>query len=104
MLNKLNTSLRLLVVGLLIYPLPIAVANHVPTQAPYDTNASNDVNAGTFTIGILGSDGFEDSPPENYTIFFSQSSGVTETNSFCVTTSLDILQTLGSITHLVSTI
>ena len=52
-----------------------------------DTNASNDVNAGTFTIGILGSDGFEDSPPESYTIFFSQSSGVTETNSFCVTTS-----------------
>ena len=63
------------------------MANHVPTQAPYGTNASNDVNAGTFTIGILGSDGFEDSPPESYTIFFSQSSGVTETNSFCVTTS-----------------
>ena len=87
MLNKLNTLLRLLVVGLLIYPLPIAIADHVPTQAPYGTNASNDVNAGTFTIGILGSDGFEDSPPESYTIFFSQSSGVTETNSFCVTTS-----------------
>ena len=87
MLNKLNTSLRLLVVGLLIYPLPIAMADHVPTQAPYDTNASNDVNAGTFTIGILSSDGFEDSPPESYTIFFSQSNGVTETNSFCVTTS-----------------
>ena len=86
-INKLNTFLRLLVVGLLIYPLPIAMANHVPTQAPYGTNASNDVNAGTFTIGILGSDGFEDSPPESYTIFFSQSSGVTETNSFCVTTS-----------------
>jgi len=63
------------------------MADHVPTQAPYGTNASNDVNAGTFTIGILGSDGYEDSPPENYTIFFSQSSGITETNSFCVTTS-----------------
>jgi len=63
------------------------MANHVPTQAPYGQNASNDVNAGTFTIGILGSDGFEDSPPESYTIFFSQSNGVTETNSFCVTTS-----------------
>jgi len=87
MLKRLNTALRLLVVGLLIYPLPIAMANHVPTQAPYGTNASNDVNAGTFTIGILGSDGFEDSPPESYTIFFSQSSGITETNSFCVTTS-----------------
>ena len=63
------------------------MADHVPTQAPYGTNASNDANAGTFTIGILGSDGYEDSPPENYTIFFSQSSGITETNSFCVTTS-----------------
>jgi len=67
--------------------MPIAMADHVPTQAPYGTNASDDANAGTFTIGILGSDGFEDSPPESYTIFFSQSSGVTETNSFCVTTS-----------------
>ena len=72
---------------MLIYPLPIAMADHVPTQAPYSTNASDDANAGTFTIGILGSDGFEDSPPESYTIFFSQSNGVTETNSFCVTTS-----------------
>jgi len=63
------------------------MADHVPTQEPYGTNASNDPNAGTFTIGILSSDGFEDSPPENYTIFFSQSSGITETNSFCVTTS-----------------
>ena len=87
MLQKFNTLVRLLIVGLLIYPLPIAMADHVPTQAPYGTNASNDVNAGTFTIGILSSDGFEDSPPESYTIFFSQSSGVTETNSFCVTTS-----------------
>ena len=34
-INKLNTFLRLLVVGLLIYPLPIAMADHVPTQAPY---------------------------------------------------------------------
>ena len=75
MLRKFNTLARLLIVGLLIYPLPIAMADHVPTQAPYGTNASDDANAGTFTIGILGSDGYEDSPPENYTIFFSQSSG-----------------------------
>ena len=75
MFKKINTTLRLLVVGLLIYPFPIAMADHVPTQEPYGTNASNDANAGTFTIGILSSDGFEDSPPENYTIFFSQSSG-----------------------------
>ena len=66
MLKSLNTALRLLVVGLLIYPLPLAMADHVPTQAPYGTNASDDANAGTFTIGILGSDGFEDSPPESY--------------------------------------
>jgi hypothetical protein len=83
----INSLLRIGLVLFLIYPLPIAIANHVATQAPYDTNASNDGNAGTFTIGILGSDGFEDSPPESYTIFFSTSSGITETNSFCVTTS-----------------
>ena len=87
MFKKINTTLRLLVVGLLIYPFPIAMAYHTETQAPYGTNASNDVNAGTFTIGILGSDGYEDLPPDSYTIFFSTSSGVTETNSFCVTTS-----------------
>ena len=78
--------LRKFLAVLLLIPLPV-LAYHVPTQAPYDTNASNDSTAGTFTIGILGSDGAEDSPPENYTIFFSLSSGITETNSFCVTTS-----------------
>ena len=67
--------------------MPIASAYHVDTQTPYGTNASNDPNAGTFTIGILGSDGAEDLPPDSYTIFFSRSSGITETNSFCVTTS-----------------
>jgi len=73
-------------VCLIAVPIP-AFAYHTPTQAPYGVNASNDSTAGTFTIGILGSDGAEDSPPENYTIFFSLSSGITETNSFCVTTS-----------------
>jgi len=87
LLTKLNTLLRLLAVGLLIYPFPTAMAYHVETQAPYGVNASNDPNAGTFTIGILGSDGYEDLPPDSYTIFFSTSSGITETNSFCVTTS-----------------
>ena len=71
---------------LIAVPIP-AFAYHTPTQAPYGVNASDDSTAGTFTIGILGSDGAEDSPPENYTIFFSLSSGITETNSFCVTTS-----------------
>ena len=78
--------LRLCLALFLLIPMPV-LADHVPTQPAYGVDASNDVNAGTFTIGILGSDGFEDSPPENYTIFFSLSSGVTETNSFCVTTS-----------------
>jgi len=67
--------------------MPIAMADHVPTQPAYGQDLTTDNNAGTITIGILGSDGFEDSPPENYTIFFSGSSGITETNSFCVTTS-----------------
>jgi hypothetical protein len=87
MLKKINTALRLLVVGLLIYPMPIAVAYHVDTQAPYGTNATAMTATGELVIGILGSDGAEDLPPDSYTIFFSTSSGVTETNSFCVTTS-----------------
>ena len=75
MLSKINTFLRLLVVGLLIYPMPV-LADHVPTQPAYGQNLTTDNNAGTITIGILSSDGFEDSPPENYTIFFSGSSGL----------------------------
>ena len=35
MLNKLNTSLRLLVVGLLIYPLPIAIAQEVTVNEDF---------------------------------------------------------------------
>ena len=78
--------LRILLAIFLLIPLPV-LAYHVDTQAPYGTNASSNQADGTFTIGILGSDGAEDSPPENYTIFFSLSNGVDETNSFCVTTS-----------------
>ena len=78
--------LRILLALFLLIPLPV-FADHVPTQPAYGQNLTTDNAAGTITIGILGSDGFEDSPPENYTIFFSTSSGVTETNSFCVTTS-----------------
>ncbi len=78
--------LRILLAIFLLIPLPV-LADHVPTQPAYGQNLTTDNNAGTITIGILGSDGWEDSPPENYTIFFSNSSGITETNSFCVTTS-----------------
>ena len=78
--------LRILLALFLLIPLPV-FADHVPTQPAYGQNLTTDNAAGTITIGILGSDGFESSPPENYTIFFSNSSGITETNSFCVTTS-----------------
>jgi len=78
--------LRKFLAVLLLIPLPV-LADHVPTQPAYGQDLTTDNNAGTITIGILSSDGFEDSPPENYTIFFSGSSGITETNSFCVTTS-----------------
>lgn len=86
MLHKFNTLVRLCIVAFLIIPFPV-LADHVPTQPAYGQDLTTDNNAGTITIGILGSDGWEDSPPENYTIFFSGSSGITETNSFCVTTS-----------------
>ena len=86
-ITKFNTLCRLIIVGLLIYPMPI-YAYHVATQAPYGTNSSYDNTTGEVTIGILGSDGAEDSPPENYTIFFSNTTSTpNETNSFCVTTS-----------------
>ncbi len=78
--------LRLLLALFLLIPMPV-LADHVPTQPVYGQDLTTDNTAGTITIGILSSDGFEDSPPENYTIFFSGSSGITETNSFCVTTS-----------------
>ena len=78
--------LRILLALFLLIPLPV-LADHVPTQPAYGQDLTTDNVAGTITIGILGSDGWEDSPPENYTIFFSGSSGITETNSFCVTTS-----------------
>ena len=65
----------------------MAMAYHVDTQAPYGTNATAMTSTGELKFGILGSDGAEDLPPDSYTIFFSTSSGVTETNSFCVTTS-----------------
>jgi hypothetical protein len=74
-ISKINTFLRLLVVGLLLYPLPIAVADHVPTQAPYDISiacdADGDTTKGDITVTWQESDGFEDSPPERYAIAFS---------------------------------
>ena len=84
-ITKFNTLCRLIIVGLLIYPLPI-YADHVPTQPPYDQSLSLDSTTGDVTVGIYTSDGFEDSPPEKYTIFFALDSDV-GTSSYCVSTS-----------------
>ena len=38
-ITKFNTICRLLLVGILVYPIPI-YADHVPTQPPYDQSLS----------------------------------------------------------------
>ncbi len=85
MLHKFNTLVRLCIVAFLVIPFPV-LADHVPTQPPYNQSIAIDTTTGDITIGIYTSDGFEDSPPEKYTIFFDIDNDVT-TNSFCVSTS-----------------
>ena len=47
-----------------------------------------DTSTGDLTVGIYSSDGFEDSPPEKYTIFFTISDSEIDTStSFCISTS-----------------
>ena len=47
-----------------------------------------DTTTGDLTVGIYSSDGFEDSPPEKYTIFFTISDSEIDTStSFCISTS-----------------
>jgi len=71
----------------LITPFPV-FADHVPTQPPYNQSLSLDSTNGDLTVGIYSSDGFEDSPPEKYTIFFTISDSAIDTStSFCVSTS-----------------
>ena len=82
-ITKFNTLCRLIIVGLLIYPLPI-YADHVPTQPPYDQSLSLDSTTGDVTVGIYTSDGFEDSPPEKYTIFFALDSDVRHKQLLCI--------------------
>ena len=53
----------------LMIPIPVW-ADYVPTQEPYGYNESINTETGALTLSILSSDGFEDSPPEKYTIFF----------------------------------
>ena len=88
-ITKFNTLCRLIIIGLLIYPMPI-YADHVPTQAPYGLNEEIkypvDVDS-YLLISILSSDGFEDSPPEKYTIFFNVDDSTIDTSDFCVSTS-----------------
>ena len=69
----------------LLVPTPLW-ADHVPTQEPYGYNESINTETGALTLSILSSDGFEDSPPEKYTIFFAMATGV-DTASFCISTS-----------------
>ena len=77
--------LRILLAIFLLIPLPV-LADHVPTQEPYGYNETINTETGDLTISLLGSDGFEDSPPEKYTIFFAMATGV-DASSYCVSTS-----------------
>lgn len=63
-------------------------ADHVPTQPPYDQSLALDSSTGDLTVGIYSSDGFEDSPPEKYTIWFTISDSAIDTSTaFCISTS-----------------
>jgi hypothetical protein len=72
-LNKINTFFRLLIVGLLIYPMPIANAYHVPTQAPSNLTLTVDYENGTVKADWDASDQMEDYPAERYAIGFGLS-------------------------------
>src|SRR6056300_1435117 len=65
---------RLCLAFFLLIPTP-ALADHVPTQTPYDISiacdADGDTTKGDITVTWQESDGFEDSPPERYAIAFS---------------------------------
>jgi hypothetical protein len=73
---------RLCLALFLLIPTP-ALADHVPTQTPYDISiacdADGDTTKGDITVTWQESDGFEDSPPERYAIAFSNDNFV-ETN------------------------
>ena len=75
---------RLVLVLGLIYPLPL-YADHVPTQPAYNQSIALDTTTGDLTIGIYTSDGFEDSPPEKYTIWFTISDTDIDTSTaYCL--------------------
>jgi hypothetical protein len=65
-----------------------ALADHVPTQPAYNQSIALDTTTGDLTIGIYTSDGFEDSPPEKYTIWFTISDETIDTSTaYCISTS-----------------
>ena len=79
--------LRKFLAVFLLIPLPV-LADHVPTQEPYgyEENIVTPTDADPYLeIKILSSDGWEDSPPEKYTIFFAMATGV-DASSYCVST------------------
>ena len=76
-----------LVILLVFMPLK-ALADHVPTQPAYNQSIALDTTTGDLTIGIYTSDGFEDSPPEKYTIWFTISDETIDTSTaYCISTS-----------------
>ena len=79
--------LRVFLALFLLIPLPV-LADHVPTQEPYgyEENIVTPTDADPYLeIKILSSDGWEDSPPNKYTIFFAMATGV-DASSYCVST------------------
>jgi hypothetical protein len=82
---RFNTLIRLLLVGYLIYPVPV-YADHVPTQTPYDISIACNSTNGEITVTFQESDGFESSPPERYAIGFDVNENGTA-NAYAVATS-----------------
>lgn len=74
-ITKFNTLCRLIIVGLLIYPIP-AFGYHVPTQAPSNLTLTVDYENGTVKADWDASDQMEDYPAERYAIGFGLSDEV----------------------------
>lgn len=64
-ITKFNTLCRLVIIGLLIYPIP-AFGYHVPTQAPSNLTLTVDYENGTVKADWDASDQMEDYPAERY--------------------------------------
>ena len=73
MLSKLNSLLRITCVLFLIAPTSIALAYHVPTQAPSNLTLTVDYENGTVKADWDASDQMEDYPAERYAIGFGLS-------------------------------